>query len=373
MTPATGERSVETVMLVDETGVPEVIEFIQSNQRPSIQDTCEPMDIESIEGDFGRTVLPMFVEEPETMEIESLQTVENQNHLHSSETASNSESVSQAMEVDSKPIRVSRFDQKPYHPPEIDEIATDEETSTNDSRSPSIAHQLPDNEITRPSVTRRVTFAESTQTQRIMPILRSDSLPSLQKTNRETSIFDDEPGSPETSPISAKISRGIPAESSAMKMSPTQNGITAPIAYHGLSNPTTVLLTNTYDEWSNFCVGLGADGNIDLVDTRLHSSAKGRTMVWSHEYTGSCAINGAWISPGELALVDKDCRRNRENAQITLVKYMDTEFSTRPQITPLRKSPHSNNSRITAITPLWIKGERRSFATGGIYARHDWF
>src|SRR5436190_21012267 len=153
MTPATGERSVETVMLVDETGVPEVIEFIQSNQRPSIQDTCESMDIESIEGDFGRTVLPMFVEEPETMEIESLQTVENQNHLHSSETASNSESVSQAMEVDSKPIRVSRFDQKPYHPPEIDEIATDEETSTNDSRSPSIAHQLPDNEITRPSVT----------------------------------------------------------------------------------------------------------------------------------------------------------------------------------------------------------------------------
>src|SRR5438046_5534114 len=167
MTPTTGGRSVDTTMLVDESGGPKGTELIQSKQRPPIKDTCEPMDIEPIQRDFDRTMPLMFVEEPETMDIESVKTVENQNHPHSLETDSNSESVSQAMEVDSKPISLSRFDKKHYHPTEMDEIATDEENSTNDSRSSSISSHLPDKEIARPSVTRRVTFSESTQTERI--------------------------------------------------------------------------------------------------------------------------------------------------------------------------------------------------------------
>ena len=367
MVSAAHESSVETAMLVDESIVSQADRSTQCES--VVEETCQPMDIEPIHRDFGGPMPPTFVEEPEKMDIEPVQVDENQD-LHSSEKPSNSECVSQEMEVDSKPVKVSRFDQKPCHLSETDETAMeDEDSSTNDSRSPSIARHSPEKEITRPSVTRRVSFSESTETRRVTPpttpILRRHSLPSLQETNTERSIFDDESMSPETSPISSTF-RGFPTRPTPRNLSQLQNGITGPIAYHGLSGPATVLLTNTYDEWSNFCVGLGSDGNIDLLDTRIHGSANPRAMVWNHQYTGSCAINGAWISPGELALVDKNCRRNREGAQITLVKYMDTQFSTRPQIIPLRKSLHSNTSKITAITPLWIKDERRLFATGGI-------
>ena len=307
---------------------------------------------------------PSLVEELEKMDIEPLQTEENQDHPDSSVKASNSECVSQGMEVDSKPVRVSQFDQKPSHLSEMDEIIMEnEESSTNDSRSPSIARHSPEKEITHPSMRRKVSFAESTQTRRITPTLRRNSIPSR---HEESSVIDDGSMSPETSPTSPSVSRGRTMQPAPMNLSQPQTGIKGTIAYHGLSNPATVLLTNTFDEWSNFCVGLGSDGIIDLLDTRKHGTAGARAMVWNHQYTASCAINGAWIGPGELALVDKDVRRNREGAQITLVKYMDTQFSTRPQITPLRKSPHLDRSRITAITPLWIKDERRSFATGGI-------
>ena len=343
-------------MLVDEIGL---------SQAKSIP--METREAEPIQRDSSEPSPPSFVEEPEEMDIEPVQAGENQDHLHSSEKASNSECVSQAMEVDSQPVRVSRFYQKPDQLSEMDEIALeDEESSTNDSCSLSIARHSPEKEIASPSLTRRVSFAESVQTRRITPIPRRSSLPSLQETNAKRGLFDDKSMSPETSPISPSISRGVPTRPAPMNLSQPKTRITTPIAYHGLSNPATVLLTNTFDEWSNFCVGLGSDGNIDLLDTRIHGSAKGRAMVWNHDYTGSCAINGAWISPGELALVDKDSRRNREGAQITLARYMDTQFSTRPQITPLRKSPHLHGCKITAITPLWIKGERRSFATGGI-------
>ena len=141
--------------------------------------------------------------------------------------------------------------------------------------------------------------------------------------------------------------------------------IAGPIAYHELSNPATVLLTNTYDEWSNFCVALGSDGNIDILDSRLHDSAKGKAKVWKSEYTASFAINGAWIGPGELALVHKNPWRNRDaNKRFSYQVYGYAIYDEAPNYS-IAKIPHSNNTKITAIAPLWMKEEERSFATGG--------
>lgn len=146
----------------------------------------------------------------------------------------------------------------------------------------------------------------------------------------------------------------------------TKKQVVLPIAYKDVSPPATHLLTNSYRDWSDFCVALGADGNIDLINSKFHRSADPKTFIWQEQYTSSCAINGAWIGPGELALVDKDSRRNRNKSPITLIKYTDPQLSARPQVIPLRDSPHSLHTKVTAIAPLWIKNDKKTFATGGM-------
>lgn len=277
------------------------------------------------------------------------------------------ESITQEMDID------------PEHRQETDEteieIEEDEKTlSTRDSRSPSISRHSPmhsKEETHGPTISRRVTFAESTETRRITSVPRKVSLPSQEEKSScatESSSFNNALTFSDPRPISSYarqlVSQGPPRTPAAQNtIAPAQ--ITLP-TYHGLSSPATVLLTNSHDEWSNFCVGLGHDGNVDIVDTRLHDSAKGQSMVWSHEYTATFAVLGAWISPGELALVHQDCRKNKDGSQICLIKYNDTQLKRRPQITPLQQSPHSHETKVTAIAPLWIKDGRRTFATGGI-------
>ena len=228
------------------------------------------------------------------------------------------------------------------HPLQMGEAGMeDKESPTNSSNSPNVA-----------SVTRQVTSIESTQTQRNTTILRNYSHPSLEERIAEPILYNDKPIDPEN-PQVASISQSPALETGRIKTLAQRIQTAGPVAYHGLSNPATVLLTNTYDEWSNFCVALGSDGNIDILDSRLHDSAKGKARVSRNEYTTSFAINGEWIGPGELALVHKSPRANREVNHISLIKYMDTQFRMNPQITPLRQSPHSKSAKIMAIAPLW--------------------
>jgi hypothetical protein len=258
---------------------------------------------------------------------------------------------------------------------ESDEMAIEEDEhthSTRDSRSPSVIHPSPipvPGETYHSPTPRQLTFGESTKTPKISSARGTPSLLSLEERishtvdnpfNHDSMIID---SSHISNPFLGEKTLRTPPRGPALLISKQENSQTHRPT-HGLSTPATVLLTNSYDEWSNFCVGLGGDGKIDLVDSRLHGRAKA-PIVWSNEYTASCAINGAWISPGELALVHKDARRNDDRCQITLIKYAETQSSTKPAIINLTRSPHPLRNKITAIAPLWVIAGRRTFATGG--------
>jgi hypothetical protein len=132
-----------------------------------------------------------------------------------------------------------------------------------------------------------------------------------------------------------------------------------------ISKPATYLVTNTHDFWSNYCVALGNDGNIDLLNNTTHASVPS-SLVSAASYTSSCASKGAWIYPGQLALVHKDPRRNRPlHTQVTLISYEET-MSRRPYILDLKPTPHHSETKFTAMTAGWWKETtERTFMTGG--------
>ena len=257
---------------------------------------------------------------------------------------------------------------------ESDEMAIEEDErtlSTRDSRSPSVTHPSPipvPGETYHSPIPRQLTFGESTITPKISSARGTPSL-SLEEriSHAVVNPFNHDSMLTDSSHISnpflgEKLFRTPPRGPALLSFKQEHPQTHRPT--YGVSTPATVLLTNSYDEWSNFCVGLGANGNIDLVDSRLHGRSNA-PIVWSNEYTSSCAINGAWISPGELALVHKDARRNQDKCWITLVKYAETQLSSKPEIINLRQSPHPLKNKITAIAPLWVTAGRRTFATGG--------
>jgi hypothetical protein len=197
---------------------------------------------------------------------------------------------------------------------------------------------------------------------------RAISPPTPEQTVSHTDLFDKRSATPNTLRLGNHTIGGNSALrriSSGFDQVSTRMQNASPVAYHDYSTTTTILATNSYCNWSNFCVSLSADGDLDLIDSKVHRSANPSTFIWQDQYTASCAMNGAWIGPGELALIDKEPRRNRNKTQITVVKYGDPQLSTRPQIIPQRDCPHSLLSKITAIAPLWIKNEKKTFATGG--------
>lgn len=147
--------------------------------------------------------------------------------------------------------------------------------------------------------------------------------------------------------------------SKKVKVEPTGQSL----AYHYTSRPATVLLTNDDSDWSRFCICLGGDGHIDLLDSIRHKPVP-EVLVRAERYTTGSAINGTWISPGSVALVDKDSRFG--NAQVTVVDYHDPEMTRKPRVTRLRAAPHPADKKITSIVRLWEnKLGIRKFITAG--------
>ena len=147
--------------------------------------------------------------------------------------------------------------------------------------------------------------------------------------------------------------------SKKVKIEPTGQ----PLAYYCTSKPASVLLTHDDPNWSRFCICLGANGHIDLLDSIRHRPVPD-VLVRAERYTTGSAINGTWISPGSVALVDKDCRFG--NAQVTVVDYHDPELTQKPRVTRLRAAPHYPDVKITSIVRLWEhKLGIRKFITAG--------
>jgi hypothetical protein len=131
--------------------------------------------------------------------------------------------------------------------------------------------------------------------------------------------------------------------------------------------PATVLLTNSYDGWSNYCLCLGLEGDLNLLDNRTHAEVKpGLIRLWAKDYSATAGINGTWIGPGSLALLHRTPQRNRDSTQVSILTYSDLEMSRKPRVTHLRDTPHS--AKISAITAMWIKNGIKTFATGGMYS-----
>ena len=352
-------------MLLDNDAAPQVDNVAPFERRKSVTEETHEVMGSAIEAESNNAVVERsFVEKRQDQ-------METELEIPKEETRALNLHVRNEARVETA-MREMNINSEYRH--EIDEMAIEEDErtlSTRDSRSPSVT---PPSSIRVPGETyhspipRQVAFDESTKTP-TSPAQRAPSLPSLEERishavdnpfNHDSMIID---FSHISNPFLGEKTFRTPPRGPALLMHDQKN----PHAIrptHELSPPATVLLTNTYDEWSNFCVGLGGDGNIDLVDSRLHGRAK-PPIVWSNEYTMSSAINGAWISPGELALVHKDARKNDDKCQISLIKYAEPQSSRKPEIINLTRSPHAFKNKITAIAPLWVTAGRRTFATGG--------
>jgi hypothetical protein len=235
----------------------------------------------------------------------------------------------------------------------------------------------------RPSTARRVTFNEASVSRNIPTPPPSRRL-SMQHTD-PASAYNGSPISNIISPPppipATSIKRSREATSTVEKQtkrprssgsSPTTPGTghkpgdvhTIPITTR---MPATVLLTNSYDQWSNYCLCLGLEGDLNLLDNRTHAEVKpGLIRLWANEYTASAAVNGTWIGPGSLALLHRYPQKNRDATQVSIITYSDLDMSRKPRVTDLRDTPHTG--KITAITPMWSRNGIRTFATGGMYS-----
>jgi len=266
---------------------------------------------------------------------------------------------------------------------EIDELCHEvkpESPSTYDSYNqslssaspPAVFHRQepPDSESMRPPMTRptRVAFAEEQPPRSILPLERRISHSS---TSPESQYSYPNSSSPqfltfprETSSGSGKRSRD---PNSPLRPAPPKRPRAEQLKPHihikELSWPATVLLTNPYSDWSQYCVCLGYDGNIFLLSNKTHAPMSNGT-VFREDYTAIAAVNGAWISPGTLAIVHKDSRRNRDFTQISLINYFDSQISRHPRATPMIDTPHSNAHKISSICPLWSDHTSKAFVTG---------
>jgi hypothetical protein len=248
--------------------------------------------------------------------------------------------------------------------------------STRDSRSPSIGRQSPmHQESLSPSLSRRITFGGmGLQQMSRTPSTRRSSTADRKSPYSGNGHIPVTFGSSSTIPLAKRLREAPininmdanPPNRLHWSSTPRQRfAVQGRPVFTNVSMPATVLLANSYEGWSNFCVALGNDGNIDLLDSRTHKPLP-RSRILKDIYTATSAINGTWLSPGELALVHRDPRINRDGTQITLVKYMDLQMSILPTSSQLKRSPHSRESKITAITALWTKSDGgRSFATAG--------
>jgi len=253
-----------------------------------------------------------------------------------------------------------------------DEIGIDENQSlsTRDSRSPSIERLRSPFQRVSEDPRRRVTFPGSSDDAKVTYPPRSASITG--KPTNFTLTDHDGDYNPRTIPLGARISTP-PVDRpftppNGPRSAGQSYGVVGPIRYLKVSHPSTVLVTNRYPGWSKYFVALGHDGDIDLIDSTQHSSLGSPPLLIKGEYTSTAAINGAWISPGELALVHTDSRRNRRKTEVTVVKYTHRARTRwiKPRVTHLNAWPHGDNEKITALEPLAEGYEgNRVFATGG--------
>jgi hypothetical protein len=77
-------------------------------------------------------------------------------------------------------------------------------------------------------------------------------------------------------------------------------------------------------------------------------------------------VNGAWISPGGVAVLHGKGEANRNRSQVSIIDYPDINSAKgKPIVTHLHARPH--RELISVIVPLWVNNVGcRAFATGGI-------
>jgi hypothetical protein len=134
--------------------------------------------------------------------------------------------------------------------------------------------------------------------------------------------------------------------------------------FHPASSATALLTNNDYG-WSNYCACLRTDGHIDLLHSNKHRSVADVLIRADKDNPfRQTAIYGTWISPGGIAVVDIDCRTQRN--QITVLDFEDN-VDFKPRMTILSPQPHGPKQRITTVAKLWVKHSsgKRKFATGG--------
>ena len=266
-----------------------------------------------------------------------------------------------------------------------DRIHDDEKQSlsTRDSRSPSFVDQHSPYQSTsedRPTVPRRGTFGftESTEDTTLKFPPRRESFPVEKRTlfaqgsHDQPSTFQSLISRISTPPIDRPFTPPTGLARPTHPPRPTRGVVSS--EYLNVSAPARVLLLNQFPGWSDYFVALGRDGHIELLDSKAH----GRfdvPVLWDSDYTSSSAVNGAWIGPGELALLHLNSRLlpRTINKQVTLVKYSQrTGHWTKPKVTQLNSLPHSPNVKTTALEPLWEgRDGKRVFATGGNCVARD--
>jgi len=131
--------------------------------------------------------------------------------------------------------------------------------------------------------------------------------------------------------------------------------------HYTLSRPATTLLTNADPEWSKYCICLDRQGDINLLDSELHTTVDS-AQVRAFRYTTSFATHGTWIGPGSIVIAGNDYRSGGN--QLTVIDYEDAS-PIRPIVTRLKPRPHDR--LITSIVPLERDQHTgyRNFVTGG--------
>ena len=133
-------------------------------------------------------------------------------------------------------------------------------------------------------------------------------------------------------------------------------------------NEPCAILTNSFPSWSQYSVCLDKDGNVELLNNDRREPVP-NGVVFGNRWTFSCAINGAWIGPGELVLLH-DQSKSAGIVQMCVMKWPDYPKPKEGKMVEIRQisRQHQVPVNMTTITSLSSSGNglSRRFATGGI-------